>query len=113
MYYPTGSTHSIVPAAPGWSVAWGDDAGGPLFYEPVLAWFLVTHVGKYALGVKADPNAERSVGVEAYPITLDGVAENAPGFKLPDGTFAIPQQRIGMTEAEYLAEIKPKPGSPP
>jgi hypothetical protein len=112
MFYPTGSVHSVVPAHLGWSVAWPDDAAGRVFYEPVIAWFLVTRVEPFAHGVKKDPAFERSIGVEAYAITVDGLVESAPGFRAPDGAFSIAQQRIGMSEAEYVTELKKDASKP-
>ena len=106
MFYPTGSANSVVAAQPGWWVAWPGEGTDPLFYEAVIAWFLVIHVGDYTDREKFDPRIERSVGVDVYPITADGVVDNPPGLKGPDGTFSIAEKRVGMTEAEYVVEVK-------
>jgi hypothetical protein len=109
MYYPPGSTNSIIPAGPDWAVAQLDSGTDGLFLTPVIAWFLVAHVGDYMPGVKAEPALEKSVGVDVYPITVEGVEDEVTALKAPDGTFSIPNIRGGMNSEQCVAELKTKP----
>jgi hypothetical protein len=106
MYYPSGSTNSIIPAAPDWAVAQLDSATDGLFLTSVIAWLLVTRVGDYAPGVKPDHAVEKLVTVDVYPITVEGVEDDVVALKAPDGTFSVPNIRGGMNSEQCLAELK-------
>lgn len=110
MYYPKGAVNSVIPAAEGWAVASLDRGIDGLFLTPVIAWFLVTHVGEYLPGVKPEHSPEKSVGFDIYPITVHGIEEEITALKEPGGAFSIPNIRGGMSEADCLAELKSKPG---
>jgi hypothetical protein len=108
MYYPKGSTNSIIQALPGWSIAHYDEGTEGVFLQPVIAWFLVSRVAEYSERLAGETTFEKLVSVEVYPITSDGVEEDFSGLRLPDGTFDMPNVRAGMTEADYLEELKGK-----
>jgi hypothetical protein len=112
MYYPTGSSHSIIPAAPDWALASFDTGTEGLIFQPVIAWFLVTRVGEYSARATHEPKVEKLVSVEVYPITADGLEDEFSGLRQPDGTFDMPNLRTGMSEAEYLEELKIKVSNP-
>lgn len=106
MFYPKGSANQIVAAEANWAVAHFDSGANDLLLMPVIAWFLVTSVGDYAPGVKHEAAFEKDVGVDVYPITVDGVESNPAAIKGPDGLFTVPNLRCNMTHQECLEELK-------
>jgi hypothetical protein len=111
MYYPTGSTHSIVPAAPGWYVAWPwlDNGTKGVTLDVVIAWMIVHGMTAYDRSAQV-PGDEKCCHVNCYPITADGVVESdQPALKDPDGQFIRPEQRSFANEAEFLESWNPEP----
>lgn len=106
MFFPRGSTVTIVPAPPGWFVAWPwkDDAGVEgITLDPVIAWAIIFNVEDYHPSVRAEEN-EKVVHVNPYPIVSDGVqdiGENC-ALKSPDGRFNIPHDSMHEDEASFL-----------
>ena len=72
MYYPTGSSHSIIPAAPDWALASFDTGTEGLIFQPVIAWFLVTRVGEYSARATHEPKVEKLVSVEVIANLFTG-----------------------------------------
>jgi hypothetical protein len=113
MYYPTGSTHSIIPAAPNWYVAWpwlGDGTSG-VTLDPIIAWLLVHSVTDYDRRVRDQFREEKLCHVDCYPVTADGVVsdigENS-ALKDPSGQFIQPDECIHENETKFLAEWERK-----
>jgi hypothetical protein len=85
------TTHTTVPAAPGWFVALlvESDTGGPAYFDehPILAWDIVRR--EY---LKVDDDDGERVFHEVKPITLDLELidlANEWAVKRPDGQYCI------------------------
>ena len=110
MYVPDGSDRTIIPAQPGWFVAWPwrdkatKESGVTL--DSVIAWMIVYGAGEYHRGVPHGVD-EKPVYAHTYPITADGVEEMEQScLKDPLGRFVIPSDRTYETEEVLLAEWK-------
>jgi hypothetical protein len=107
MLYPEGSTHTIVPAAPGWYVAWPwhePPRARGVTLDTVIAWLMVHSVGEYHPSVKASRN-EKPYHLDCYPITTDGVIENigeTAVLKDPSGQFIRMNDRVYDSKEEFL-----------
>jgi hypothetical protein len=106
MLYPEGSTHTIVPAAPNWFVAWpgqNQDGTKGVTLETIIAWLIVHSFGEYSPRIKV-PRDEKCCHVDCYPITTDGVVEEIGVLKDPSGQFIRPNDRSYDNEKEFLAD---------
>lgn len=90
----------VIPAHPGWSVAW--PTGDHATLDPILAWAVIK------ISENSDNRYSRprhsTFDTAVYPITLDGLEDGAGfGFKDPLGQFhAGPDGEILATETEFL-----------
>lgn len=104
MFYPKSSTHSIVPATPGWYVAWPwhePPRARGVTLETVVAWLMVHSVEDY----RQARRDEKCCHLNCYPITTDGLIDNigeTAVLKDPSGQFLRLNDAIYHSEEEFL-----------